>query len=273
MMWRCVTLALPLIVALPAAAMAQPIDLPVAPATTTEYPAGIKVAKADGVPVYVDARGRTLYGMDMRTLVRWAPDPALYCKDECTDDWEPMLAPAGSQPNIAYPKGFGNRQRQAAPADGKPAMLQPEKAPDWTIIQGSQGPQWVYKGWHMVFIRKGEKRGSAQFDGAQDFTWNTLKFVPPVPKIEAPANVGTLLVDGQYALTDKDGRVLFTGKCKAGCGSWVPLSGGMASRGIGNWTIAHEGERPQWLYGGKPVFVSQEADPKTAPASATILRP
>ena len=270
---HCVTLALPLILAIPNAATAQPVDLPIAPATTTEYPAGIKVSKAGGVPVYVDARGRTLYGMDMRTLVRWSPDPAQYCKDECITDWEPLLAPAASEPNIAYPKGYGDRQRQAAKADGQPIMLQPEKAPDWTIIKGPQGPQWVYKGWHMVFTRKGEKRGSAQFDGAQDFTWNTLKFVPPVPKIEAPATVGIVLVDGQYALADKDGRILFTGKCKADCQSWVPLSGGMASRGLGNWTIGQQGERPQWLYGGKPVFVSQEADPKRVPASATILRP
>lgn len=271
MKWRCVTLALPLALALPTAAMAQPVDLPIAPATTTEYPAGVKVAKAGGVPVYVDSRGRTLYGMDMRTLVRWAPDPAQYCKDECAADWEPLLAPAGSQANVAFPRGYGDRQAQKQGA--QVAMLQPQNAPDWTIIEGPQGPQWVYKGWHMVFTRKGEKRGSVQFDGAQDFTWNTLKYVPPVPKIEAPATVGTVLVDGQYALADKDGRVLFTGRCKADCGSWVPLSGGMASRGIGNWTIGHEGELPQWLYGGKPVFVSQEADPLKAPASTTILRP
>jgi predicted lipoprotein with Yx(FWY)xxD motif len=264
---------MPLALALPGTAMAQPVDLPIPPATTTEFPAGVKVAKAGGAPVYVDSKGRTLYGMDMRTLIRWAPDPAQYCKDECAAEWEPLLAPAGSQANVAYPKGFGDRQKQAAQEGQTPAILQPQNAPDWSIIAGPQGPQWVYKGWHMVFTRKGERRGGAQFDGAQDRTWNTLKYVPPVPKIEAPATVGTVLVDGQYVLADKDGRVLFTGKCKAGCESWAPLSGGMASRGIGNWTIGQAGERPQWLYGGKPVFVSQEADPKTVPASAMILRP
>lgn len=285
----CLTLTMPLALALPAAGLAQPVDLPLPPASAAEYPAGVKVAKAGGGQVYVDSRGRTLYGMDMRTLIRWAPDPAQYCQAECAAEWEPLLAPTGSQANIAFPKGFGDRQRQApqgqgAPQQGQapqqagtpgaaPVALQPQNAPDWTIIAGPQGPQWVYKGWHMVFTRKDDKRGSTQFDGAQDFTWNTLKYVPPVPKLEAPATVGTVLVDGQYALADKEGRVLFTGKCKADCAGWVPLPGGMASRGIGNWTISEAGERPQWLYGGKPVFVSQEADPKTIPASATILRP
>jgi predicted lipoprotein with Yx(FWY)xxD motif len=282
MAWRCVTLALPcaltlpFALVLPSAVMAQPVDLPVPPATTSEYPPGVKVAKSDSGPVYVDARGRTLYGMDMRTLIRWAPDPAQYCQDECATQWEPLLAPTGSLANIAYPKGFGDQQQKAPPqgqAVAAPAMVQPQSAPDWTIIEGPQGPQWVYGGWHMVFTRKGEKRGQAQFDGAQDFTWNTLKFVPPVPKIEAPARVGTVLAGGQYAFADKDGRVLFTGKCKADCAGWVPLSGGMASRGIGNWTIGQTGERPQWLYGGKPVFVSQEVDPLKVPASATALRP
>lgn len=276
MNWRCVTLAVPLALALPGAAMAQPVDLPIAPATTGEYPPGVKVVNTGSGPVYADARGRTLYGMDMRTLIRWTPDPAQYCKEQCTAEWEPLLAPAGSQANIAFPKGYGDRQRQA-PAQGQApqeqAMLKPESAPDWTIIDGPQGPQWVYKGWHMVFTRKGAKARSTQFDGAQDFTWNTLKYVPPVPKIEAPATVGMVLVGGQYALADKDGRVLFTGKCKNDCEGWVPLSGGMASRGIGNWTVSGAGEKPQWLYGGKPVYVSQEADPVTVPPSAKILRP
>lgn len=265
MTWRCVLLASSLALALPGLAVAQPADLPLPPAATSEYPPGVTVIKADTGSVYADARGLTLYGMDMRTLVRWAPDPAQYCMDDCIADWEPLLAPAGSKVNIVYPQGL----RPAVPE----GFVQPEKAPDWTVIAGPQGPQWVYKGWHMVFTRKGDARGSTRFDGAQNFTWNTLKFVPPVPRIEAPATVGTVLVGGEYALADKNGRVLFTGKCKRDCDGWVPLAGGMASQGKGQWSIGRDGDTPQWLYHGKPVYVSQEADPVAVPASAQILRP
>jgi hypothetical protein len=62
------------------AALAQPVDLPLAPATAATFPPGVTVAKTPTGPVYTDARGRTLYGLDLRTLVRWGADPAQYCK-------------------------------------------------------------------------------------------------------------------------------------------------------------------------------------------------
>ena len=74
-----------------------------------------------------------------------------------------------------------------APSSGAAAsgseFIQNQKAPDWTVIQGAQGPQWVYKGWHMVFVRKGEAPGSAAHEGDGNLSWNTMKFVPPVPKV------------------------------------------------------------------------------------------
>ncbi len=260
-------LRLALLVALlsPSAALAQPVDLPIPPATTTEYPPGISVGKTASGPVYVDAKGRTLYGMDMRTLIRWGADPSKYCKDACAETWEPLLAPSGAVPNIRYPQGFGSTT--------PPGFVQPQKAPDWTIIEGPQGPQWVYKGWHVVYTRKGDKRGSTEFEGADHLTWNTLKFVPPVPKIEAPMNVSTIFVDGAYALADKDGRVLFTGQCQRNCAGWQPMAGGMASQGTGQWAVNSSGDRPQWTYRGKPVFVSQEDDPTKAPQAGIVLRP
>lgn len=250
-------------------AQAQPADLPIPAATTAEYPPGVSIAKTDRGPVYADARGRTLYGMDMRTLVRWAPDAAKFCGEACQKDWEPLLAPPGSVPNIAFPLGFGERHAstQAAP------MIPNQKAPDWAVIEGAQGPQWVYKGWHVVFTRKGDRPRSASFDGADNFTWNTLKFVPPVPQLTAPANVGTALVDGAHVLADKGGRLLFTGKCTSACDAWVPLAGPMASRGLGAWAIAQTGDQPQWTYKGQPVFVSQANDPASLPAHAVLLKP
>jgi predicted lipoprotein with Yx(FWY)xxD motif len=94
-----------------------------------------------------------------------------------------------------------------------------------------------------------------------------------VPTIVAPASVSTVLVDGHYALADKEGRVLFTGQCAQDCSQWQPLPGGMASRGIGDWTVVRGGETPQWAYRGKPVFVSQLEDPGRIPASGDLLKP
>jgi predicted lipoprotein with Yx(FWY)xxD motif len=265
---------------------AQPADLPVPVASKDALPAGIKVAKIRNGEVYVDARGRVLYGMDMRTLLYEAPDPAQHCADACAQVWEPVLAPAGSRPNIVYPAGnhdlVATRSQTAAgkenPANGsEPAQStfynQPQKAPDWTIIAGPQGPQWVYKGWHLVFTRRGDRPGSTAFDGAENFTWNTLKFVPPVPDVIAPQGIKPIFVDGAYQLVDEAGNALFSGKCAKDCARWVPLSAGMAAAPMGDWRVANAGDTPQWSYRGKPVFVSHEDDPKQIPAGGAPLRP
>lgn len=260
---------------LPCAVQAQPLDLPIAPATTTIYPPGVKVVKAGAGPVYADKRGRTLYGMDMRTLVRWNPDPALFCADACAKDWEPLLAPASAKPNIMFARGFGEARRTpgSPPPSLPPGFVAPQTAPDWTIIAGTAGPQWVYKGWHVVYTRKGSKKGAAQFDGADQLSWNSLKFIPPVPEVKAPNAIKPLMIGGAYALADKDGHVLFTGTCASNCSTWVGLTGGMASLAVGDWTIGNAGERPQWSYRGQPVYVAGGDDPTAIPAGATVLRP
>lgn len=249
------------------AASAQPADLPIPAATTSEYPAGVRVANTPAGSVYADRSGRTLYGMDMRTVLRWSPDAAQYCQAECQKDWEPLLAPAGTPVNIRFPRGGGPN---AAAGEG---FVQPQRAPDWTVIAGPQGPQWVYKGWHMVYVRKGERRGSTAFDGAGGNIWNTLKFVPPVPRVAAPAGVQPQFAGGTYQLADANGRALFTGRCKPACEGWTPLTAGMAQSAMGEWTIDRMGDRPQWRYRGRPVFVSQEDDPQQIPASGQALRP
>ncbi|MDP3677388.1 MAG: hypothetical protein Q8R44_20195 [Novosphingobium sp.] len=256
------------------------------PATTTSFPPGVTVAKTPTGPVYVDARGRTLYGLDMRTLIRWSADAALYCQDRCAE-WQPHLAPPGTAANIAYPQGFGNRLRQSIasgtpPPDESPTAAKtslnpfyrdPLRAPDWTVIAGPAGPQWVYKGWHMVYVRRGDSRASTRYDGAENLTWNTLKFVAPVPRVEAPAGVRALLADGAYVFADTDGHALFTGTCAARCTEWKPLAAGMANAGMGGWKVSNLGDRPQWTYRGSPVFVSQESEPGRVPADGQVLRP
>lgn len=275
---RAAALAVVVLAGLAGAARSQPADLPSPAATTDKYPPGIRVTRTPAGAVYADAKGRVLYGMDMRTLLRWGPDPSQYCVDQCAADWEPLLAPAGAAPNIAYPRDVerGRRRAQDGPTaapPGQPVFYTQRNAPDWTVIAGPQGPQWVYKGWHLVFTRRGDKPGSTAFEGAEAKTWNTLKFVPPVPKITAPNNVQPIAMDGGYALADSDGRVLFTGDCGDRCADWRPFAAGMASAGVGEWAVNRTGDTPSWTYRGQPVFVAQDDDPTQAAPGGKLLRP
>lgn len=266
-----------LVLSVGGAALAQPADLPVPAASTNHYPPGVHVITAPEGAVYADDRGHVLYGMDMRTVLRWSPDAAQYCIGECAKEWEPLLAPAGTQPNISFPVERDRRGERGAAASKSPwpqaAAYTQRDAPDWTVIAGPQGPQWVYKGWHLVFIHRGDRPGSTALDGALDKTFNTLKFVPPVPEISAPTNVQPILLGGAYVLADGEGRVLFTGKCAKDCAAWRPFGAGMASSPIGAWAVKADVDSPQWTYRGQPVFVSQEDDPTAAPASGKPLRP
>jgi len=161
---------------------------------------------------------------------------------------------------------------------GDPTPYEPppntQRAPDWNVIQGANCPKWVYKSWHLGFTRKGDKPGSTAHDGADNLTWNTLKFVPPVPKLTAPQSVAAAYRDGAYVLTHKDGRALFTGTCRKNCADWSPLTAPAAGRGLGEWTVSRSGDAPQWLYRGKPVYVGAALDtPAPIPAKGKVLRP
>lgn len=311
-----------------AAAWAQPVDIPLPAAKTTEFPAGIAVAKVSDGQVYVDPQGRTLYGLDLRTVNRWAVDPSKYCAEARCEGWEPLLAPAGTKANLVVFRGFrrgggagagagagarppapgaapaaavpaaaapaagaapgaaprpagaapaGVDQQQLAAAFGfgaaPPGMYTQQNAPDWTIIDGPAGPQYVYKGYNMVFVRKGDQPRSTTYDGAEDKTWNTLKFVPPVPKVTAPNGVATTWMKDTYVLTDKDGKLLYTGKCGRDCAGWRPLAAPIASQGLGEWTVDRNAPRPQWLYRGKPVYVAADESLASLPRSTVVLRP
>lgn len=297
------------------AVWAQPVDIPLPAAKTTEFPEGISVAEVEGGKVYVDAQGRTLYGMDMRTVNRWVIDASKYCANRC-EEWEPVLAPAGAKPNLITFRGFGRRRPPAAPAAAPtappaaatpaaaagaapgaapaaggdaerqqqlaaafgrgaapPGMFTQQNAPDWTIVEGPAGPQWVYKGYNMVYVRKGDTPRSTAFDGAEDKTWNTLKFIPPVPKVTAPIGVGVAWLDDAYLLTDKDGKVLYTGNCGRDCAGWTPLAAPLLSQGLGEWTVDRSAPRPQWLFRGKPVYVAADDTTASLPGETVALRP
>lgn len=244
--------ALALLVGAPV--LAQPADLPIPPATTGDYPPGVTVREVSGGKVYADRRGLTLYGLDMRTVLRWAPDPALYCGEACQAEWEPLRAPANAVVNIRFPGASGR-----SPDDfGGGRYLDNRRAPDWTVIAGPAGPQWVYKGWHMAFVRRGSQPGSTAFDGHDGMIWNTLKFVPPVPQVIAPAGIRSVFIEGRHVLSDSAGRALFTGRCAQPC-AWTPLAAPLASRGMGQWKVGRSADTAQWHFGALPVFVQTGA--------------
>jgi predicted lipoprotein with Yx(FWY)xxD motif len=260
------TMALGLCAAVPAV-LAQPADMPIQAATTDRYPPGVHVALLKGGAVYVDAGGHVLYGMDMRVLLRAGPDPSQYCTGACLRDWQPLLAPPGTTPTASYPRRPGQQER----GGGGPGAQR--AAPDWAVIAGPQGPQWVYKGWHMVFVRRGDKPGSTAFDGTGDFTWNTLKYLAPAPQLTAPNEVQAVVRDGAYALADARGHLLYTGACAGACAGWHPLPAGMASAPVGDWSVDLVGDAPQWAWRGRRVYVSQDDDDPAVPAGGAILRP
>ena len=249
------------------AAQAQPVDLPISAAATDQYPPGVRVAKSARGSVYVDRRGDVLYGMDMRTLLHAGPDPSRYCQDACAQTWEPLLAPASAAPNIRFPMS----NRESGPSND--GFFSPTKAPDWTVIAGPRGPQWVYKGWHMVFTRLGDRAGSIAHDGEENRVWNTLKFVPPVPKVTAPNDIKPAYVGGRYVLATDDGRLLFSGECADACPDWQPLPAPMASASFGQWTVRTDGDTPQWAYRGKPVFIGQGGKQDAVPSAGTLIQP
>jgi hypothetical protein len=150
--------------------------------------------------------------------------------------------------------------------------------PDWTMTQGADGPQLMYKRTNLVFVRKGDAPGSTRWDGDDHQRWNALRFVPPVPKPLAPPNVAPLYVEGAYAFADNKDHVLYTQsrpqKCSAACEPAQPFRAGLISQGIGDWSVSRDGDFAQWRYRGKPVYLSKGA-PKSAdiPAGASLLRP
>ncbi|MCI4592677.1 hypothetical protein MOK15_21705 [Sphingobium sp. BYY-5] len=250
----------------PAELWAQAADLPLEAASGDPLPPGVSVKQAGSRSVYVDAHGRTLYGMDMRAVTGRTGRQALWCSGDCLTQWEPLMAPAKAMV-VPLPPQFGG-EKSAADAS-KPNG-------DWVVMQGPKGPQWVFKGVNLVFTRIGEQPGSAAHDGEDGLTWNSLKYVPPLPRITAPANVAPRLVEGRYLLVDGQGDLLVSPRaahCGATCAQWRAFPAGLVRRGTGQWSVRQDEERAQWVYRDRPVYVIDGADPADIPTDALPLTP
>lgn len=232
---------------MPAPLMAQaamPASEDAALSDTSAYPAVVSVRTGKVGFYYADAQGRTVYAMSSRTARGRSGVTLTYCIGPCEKIWTPL----------------------AAPADAKPVGR-------WKVVVAAQGPQWSYKD-DLVFTYNADKApGDMAGDGYDDL-WNVIAHVPPAPKLTAPASVTPRYVDGGYVLSDANGHALFTAGTAndPAPAAWAPLAAGMAARDIGDWTIQRIGDQPQWLYRGKPVFVSREEAPSLAPAGGTVLR-
>jgi predicted lipoprotein with Yx(FWY)xxD motif len=218
---------------------------PVAVGDEHAYPAkDVRIEKSKIGPVFADAQGKTLYGVNLRYVAfrGGGGDPLKFCKGVCAENWVPLVAPADAKPT-----GY------------------------WKVVEGAQGPQWAYKN-SPVFTYKADKGpGALDGDGADEM-WNALAYIPPVPTIAAPGNVTPTFAKGEYVLTDKQGHALYTGGKSVA--DQKPFSAGMASQSVGDWSVVRDGDRPQWAYRGKPVYVSEADQAEQVPDdSATILKP
>ena len=210
-----------------------------------DHPAGVTVARGESGFHFADARGMTLYALNQRIARSRGGGKLPYCVGPCTAVWTEL----------------------SAPADAKPVG-------DWTVLPGTAGPQWVYRG-NPVFLFKADKAPSDVGGDQYEDLWTAIAYISPAPKLAAPATVMPLYSKGDYILADGNGRALFvaasTMACAGECG-WQPLVAGMAARAVGDWAVARDGPEVHWTYRGKPVFVSQD-DQATVPGGAQVLRP
>lgn len=209
------------------------------------HPADISSGKTDAGLAYTDSRGMTLYALNVRyaSYLVQGGDALKYCSDECAKSWVPVKAAADAKP------------------------MGP-----WKVVDGAGGPQWSYKG-DPVFTYVGDSGPGSTAGKERDNLFNLLSYIPPVPKVKAPAPVKAVFVGEAYVMEDGQGHALFTSDkgCGTDCRNWIPFTAGMASRSMGDWKVSREGDRLQWAYRGLLVYVSQEEQPTRAPSQASVL--
>lgn len=204
------------------------------------YPEGVAFRKAKVGFRYVDASGKTLYALNSFEARSRGGFGRPFCIGPCEQVWAPLTAPA----------------------DAKPVGR-------WKVMPGAKGPQWAY-GNNLVFTYIAEQPGETRGDGIEDI-WSVAEYVPPVPQIAGPAGVKPVYVEGGYRLANGAGHALYSTKSRKAAGT--PYLAGAASLGVGDWTVASNGNHMQWQYHGKPVFISQEEKPTDVPAGAIALVP
>ncbi|HEX7874288.1 MAG TPA: hypothetical protein VF475_15355 [Sphingobium sp.] len=215
-----------------------------AAANDDNRPAAIRIGQSSLGAVHTDAQGRTLYAMDMRTLRSRYGVGTDYCKGPCAETWTPLPA------------------AQGAAAIGR-----------WTVVKGATGPQWAWNGNPVFTYAKDAGAGSVAGNAYEDM-WNVIAYVPPPPRVVAPATIRPAYAADGYLLANGDGRLLFSAVGgMADSGQWTPLNAGLASQPVGQWQVSRDGDRPHWLFKGQPVYVAQGKSPSDLPGGTAPLRP
>jgi predicted lipoprotein with Yx(FWY)xxD motif len=247
MKWHPIVVAATAIAALSLMASSAEAQVGRTPAATADdgHPADVLSGKTNSGLAYTDSRGMTLYAMSMRYagFLAQGGNALKYCSDECAKSWVALKAAADATP-----------------------------VGSWKVVDGAAGPQWSYKG-DPVFTYVGDSAPGLSAGKERDDLFRLLTYIPPLPKITAPAPVKAVFVDEAYILEDGQGHALFTGgkSCGTDCRNWTAFEAGMASGSVGDWSISREGDHPQWAYRGVLVYISQEQQPTVAPATGSVL--
>jgi len=204
------------------------LALSIGAANAPLLPPGISIRTIGDSRVFVNSQGMTLYiyeedrGKNRST-----------CYFECAEIWPPALAPAGS---VAHG--------------------------DWTPIPRDQDTlQWAYQGSPLYTYRADRRPGEAAGINYMNY-WQIAEYIPPPPAFTAPGILRPKWSRHHYLLADSQGRLvcaLAPRQCPRTCAGWVPLLAGLASRRIGDWSVVHRNDQPQWAHRGRPVFLPDEA--------------
>lgn len=220
------------------AVMAQEASAREPVADAAVYPAQVSVVRVSEGYRFVDDHGMTLYMLDAPQARQRTGDAMTFCVAACAASFVPFTAAPD-----AVAVGFW-----------KPAM-------------GARGRQWTYRGSPVFASTLDNKAGDVAGDGWQDVV-HTITWVPPTPRVVAPAPADPHYVRGEYYLADAAGRLMVT--CDTACPDLPPFTAGSAAVGFGAWSVVVRSDGKQWAWRGQPVFLSASSEP---PSAGSAMRP
>lgn len=239
--------SLPLVV--PVGVTFSSVVFKINPDSQSAAAADIPLLRSQGVPVYADAKGKTLY-----TFEQDDTPGVSKCTGECAAAWPPFIASADAK------------------ADGA-----------WTLVARDGGvQQWAWKGKPLYTFAQDTQPGDAKGQDVMKM-WKAAVY-EPMMKLAASPGIGvreTFSVDGQV-LTDKDGMTLYMSDadkpnvslCDTACARiWVPVAAPRLGVPVGDFSIA---ERPdgmkQWAYKGRPLY-TYAGDVRTGDSNGARVNP